>query len=616
MSSHKINIHHYTTEKGQNVNRIKWYNSVRFRIPVTIVVIILIPFLLIWWYNYSLLVNNVLEHSGKVVLSNLKNISLSIEGVTNNVEQFAKNCGGDSSLTENLKKYIASSGEDAQVARSNITINLNQKILFNSNIDSVYILIEGADCMLTNMRGAKEISVLQGNGKVIYDGYIDRLIGWSMWFTSVNYFGEGEEMLSYSHTISLGEGFGRCSLICNVRSARFSQIMSEIDTGGGYVLVCDFAGDVLIRSENADVESSIKESPEYRPAFGNMSLSDSYTTDKENVQYLVVYYRSGLTFWRYFQMVPMNYVVGSISSQIQMMFLILGFCIIVAMCGAVIVSRSVVRPLRGLASGMKKVEDGDLFPIRENKKKNDEIKLLANGFNVMVKKLKDLINEVYIQEIVRREAQLRAIQSQIDEHFLYNTLNSIMCSAHDENAKKTAEMISMLSRYFRINLSEGKSFVKVSEVLELINCYLFIQKIRFGRRLETELYVQPELYDRYVLKYIFQPIVENAVVHGFEDVTKNVKIEIILEGRDGLLYFEVKDSGIGMDATKLDELMKNIHSPHQVEGKNFALKNINAQIALTYGSEYRISIESEPLKGTSVSFTIPLRDTDKEETHE
>ena len=598
------------------MNRIKWYNSVRFRIPVTIVVIILIPFLLIWWYNYSLLVNNVLEHSGKVVLSNLKNISLSIEGVTNNVEQFAKNCGGDSSLTENLKKYIASSGEDAQVARSNITINLNQKILFNSNIDSVYILIEGADCMLTNMRGAKEISVLQGNGKVIYDGYIDRLIGWSMWFTSVNYFGEGEEMLSYSHTISLGEGFGRCSLICNVRSARFSQIMSEIDTGGGYVLVCDFAGDVLIRSENADVESSIKESPEYRPAFGNMSLSDSYTTDKENVQYLVVYYRSGLTFWRYFQMVPMNYVVGSISSQIQMMFLILGFCIIVAMCGAVIVSRSVVRPLRGLASGMKKVEDGDLFPIRENKKKNDEIKLLANGFNVMVKKLKDLINEVYIQEIVRREAQLRAIQSQIDEHFLYNTLNSIMCSAHDENAKKTAEMISMLSRYFRINLSEGKSFVKVSEVLELINCYLFIQKIRFGRRLETELYVQPELYDRYVLKYIFQPIVENAVVHGFEDVTKNVKIEIILEGRDGLLYFEVKDSGIGMDATKLDELMKNIHSPHQVEGKNFALKNINAQIALTYGSEYRISIESEPLKGTSVSFTIPLRDTDKEETHE
>ncbi|MEL7658708.1 MAG: hypothetical protein AAGU75_22690, partial [Bacillota bacterium] len=195
------------------LNRIKWYNSVRFRIPVTIVVIILIPFMLIWWYNYSLLVNNVLEHSSNIILSNLKNISLSIEGVTNNVEQFAKDCGGDSSLTENLKKYIASSGEDAQVARSNITINMNQKLLFNSNIDSVYILIEGTDCMLTNMRGAKEISVLQGNGKVIYDRYIDQLIGWSMWFTSVNYFGEGEEMLSYSHTISLGEGFGQCSLI-------------------------------------------------------------------------------------------------------------------------------------------------------------------------------------------------------------------------------------------------------------------------------------------------------------------------------------------------------------------------------------------------------------------
>lgn len=594
---------------------VKWHKSVRFRIPVTIISIIIIPLFLIFNFYYVLLVNSVLEHSSRVIISNLKSISLRIEGVTNEVEQFARKCGKDSFLTENLKKYIYSSGTEKQVARSNITLFLNQEILHNRNIDSIYIVIEGSYRMITNLRGAKELSIAEGSGKKLYERYIKEQAGLSMWFSTVNYLGRENEMLSYAHTISLTKESPRCSLICNVKPNRFSKLTSEVGTGGGFVLVCDFSGKVLLRSDGATNAVKIEKEPEYAQAFQNMALAGSYATAIGNVPFLAVYYRSGLTFWWYFRMVPRDYVVGSISNQIVMMIAMLGVCIIVAVFGAAIVSRSVVRPLRTLTVGMKKVENGELLPIQETRNRKNEINVLTNGFNMMVTRLNDLINEVYIQGIIRREAQLRAIQSQLDEHFLYNTLNSIVSSAHDENAKQTAEMIAMLSRYLRINLAEGKSLVTVRQVVELINCYLYIQKHRFGKRLKATILVQAELYDAYVLKYIFQPIVENAVIHSVEGRIDDVFIDIVMEKRDSLLFFEVKDNGIGMEEGKLKELLNNIHLPIKVEGKDFALKNVNTQIALTYGREFGISIESNPLKGTHVSFTIPLRDSDLEETH-
>ena len=185
-----------------------------------------------------------------------------------------------------------------------------------------------------------------------------------------------------------------------------------------------------------------------------------------------------------------------------------------------------------------------------------------------------------------------------------------MCEANEENAGNTEEMLSMLSRYFRLNLSEGKSFIKISEVVTLMKCYLSLQKIRFNTKLSIRFNVDKSVEDMYVLKYLFQPIVENAVVHGMEEYMEHITITITFKQIGQNLHFEVHNDGKIIEPDDLATLKERIMSIDAVEGNSFALKNINAQIALTYGKEYGISISSSWQNGTAIGFIIPLKDND------
>lgn len=594
------------------MTELNFIKSIKFKIPIIIVIIFIIPFLCIWWINYSSTTSTVIDNSGKIIQSKLKSVSLSVESVTQNIEDIGSECINDPEMQEYITSYLNTNKiEKKTYYRSLMTIYLLQKKVPIRNISSIYVFIDDNPYVFTIDAGKKELSVNEGQGAWAYRSFKKNFNGNTGWMIFDDSPLEGSSPnLAYAVTKTFnGTGNKQCTLLFVTSDSCFSKIFSDIDTDNSDIIASDFNNLVMLSNNTSSIGTNVLKNKRYCDVYQSGMTPGWYVKDINGTSSLVVYYRSDLTFWKYCQITPITQILGKESTQISMMIWILVLGILIAIFGGFVVSKYVVSPLGILIGGMRQVENGS-FPQLKIRHKNDEISLVLNGFNKMVLKLNNLINEVYVQQILRKDAQLKSIQSQIDEHFLYNTLNSIMCAANEENAENTEEMLSMLSRYFRLNLSEGKSFIKISEVVTLMKCYLSLQKIRFNTKLSIRFNVDKSVEDMYVLKYLFQPIVENAVVHGMEEYMEHITITITFKQIGQNLHFEVHNDGKIIEPDDLATLKERIMSIDAVEGNSFALKNINAQIALTYGKEYGISISSSWQNGTAIGFIIPLKDND------
>lgn len=591
------------------MKKLNWRRSIKFKIPIVIILVFIIPFLCIWWINYSSISSTVIENSGKIIQSKLKSVSFSVRSITQDIEETGLGCINDPEVQSYIVNYLNADavGERAYY-RSLMTIHLMQKKVLNRNIRSVYVFIDDIPFIFTIDAGRKELPIRGDYGKEAYESYRENFSGKTGWMNFHDCFADQNSPgLAYAATTTIGQK--RCTLVFPVTESCFSQILTEIDAEHGNIAIYDANDLLILNSDDAGISRKllreVQEDAAFQPGW--------WIVEWEGASYMVAYYRSDLTYWKYYQITPMTEILGGESRPISMMGWILAVGIAVAILGAWFVSRNVVMPLEQLVSGMRLVENGK-FPQLKVSRKNDEIGMVLNDFNKMVLRINNLINEVYLQQILRKDAQLKSIYAQIDEHFLYNTLNSITCEANEENAVKTEEMLSMLSRYFRMNLSEGKSFLKISEVVALMKCYLSLQKIRFGEKLSIRIHVEEGLENQYVLKYLFQPIVENAIVHGMEEYMEHITVTINLCREGNFLHFAVHNDGKIIEPGELAKIREEIRQTDTVEGKSFALKNINAQIALTYGKEYGLAISSTLKHGTTIGFTIPLRDSDREST--
>ncbi|MCI8634749.1 MAG: histidine kinase [Eubacterium sp.] len=278
------------------------------------------------------------------------------------------------------------------------------------------------------------------------------------------------------------------------------------------------------------------------------------------------------------------------------------------------VSSLVSEPMGKVCAAMVQFRQGD-FDQRLEVVSGDEIGQVAEGFNQMVAHIKELIDKNYIMALKERESELALLQAQINPHFLYNALDSIYWQAVNADDEDTAESIYGLSQLFRLVLSQGNQFVTVEMETELVERYLEIQKMRFLRQMEYEIQVEPEVLYEKIPKLILQPFVENAVVHGIEkkDMVCTICVTAKWEG-NGIL-FQICDTGAGMSAEQLESIWEQ-GSDQKFSGQRiggYAVKNIRQRLKLVYGGAYRLDIQSEEGKGTTVTIYIPGEE--KEEEH-
>lgn len=272
------------------------------------------------------------------------------------------------------------------------------------------------------------------------------------------------------------------------------------------------------------------------------------------------------------------------------------FCFIIARS----ISRRMCRPLEDITEHMKLLEDQH-FSARVTVEGDDEISLLARQFNTMAGRIQSLIEEVYLSNIRKKELELRALQAQVNPHFLYNTLDMIYWTAKMENASETSDMISSLSCFFRQALAGEDEFTTIENEIEHLRYYIILR--RQSKPFDFDLEVEDGLLAARVVKFVLQPLVENAILHGIRDLDEG-KIEVKISQTEDLIRYTITDNGQGVDLSDMNLLLMRTEKNH----RGFGIKNINDRIQLIYGKAYGIHYENVPEGGTRVTVVQPRKE--------
>lgn len=278
--------------------------------------------------------------------------------------------------------------------------------------------------------------------------------------------------------------------------------------------------------------------------------------------------------------------------------------------GALLISRKIMtnitEPVRRLCEMTRQAGRGD-FAVRAREGSDDELAVLNSSFNRMVEEVGKLVEDIRIEQLNLRATELKLLQAQINPHFLYNTLDTIIWLAEAGDSRQVVTLVSALSDFFRTTLSKGRDYITVREEEAHIRSYLQIQKFRYRDILEYEIRIPEELYQYQILKLTLQPLVENALYHGIKNKRGMGHIRVTGECLGGRLVFRVWDNGKGMEPEELERVRKLIRGS-QAGGdgpSGFGLFNVAQRIFLNYGAEYSLSMESVSGEWTEAVVEIP-----------
>lgn len=368
---------------------------------------------------------------------------------------------------------------------------------------------------------------------------------------------------------------------------------------GAQTFLMDADGLILSSTERSRIGKKIDHSHFVRD---NLFMKDGhFTAVIDHARYIVLYYTIEETHWTLAQVIPEKSFTLLKSTINTVLLIVVALCLIFGSLFSVVLHKYMIRPLLQLRQEMMKLKTGN-FNIALNTDSKDEIGEISSGFLRMAQQLKETIHDVYVTKIKQREAEIKALESQINPHFLYNTLDSIHWLAIRHKNYDVSEQIEALAQIFRHVLNKGEPFVTIGQEVDFLENYMFIQKRKYGERIKLHIDAPPDLMKYKMPKLVLQPLVENALLHGLEQAVEGGMIEVRVSQVEEGIRFTVKDNGLGTDETKIRQMMHNSEEAKHV----FALKNINDRIRTSYGHPYGLSFASKVGVGTKVEVLIPL----------
>jgi two-component system, sensor histidine kinase YesM len=328
--------------------------------------------------------------------------------------------------------------------------------------------------------------------------------------------------------------------------------------------------------------------------------------DKKN--YFLVHIKSNYFDWGYLNVIPYNQIFENINMVKTFLIIIFILMFVVVTMFGIRFARNITLPLENLVDGMQYVKVGDFKQARKKALttsafQDDEVGKLQQNFQTMIQQIDELINENYSKQLTIKETEFKALQAQINPHFLYNTLESINWLAKGNGQSQISKMVEALGFLLRNSISLKQPLITIEEELNVVKNYVVIQKYRFEDRLDFHLQVDLDIVGFYIPKLTLQPLVENAIHYALEPKIDPCKISIYSIVDKETIKLIVEDDGPGMETTFIEKLKKG---EVKTRGQGVGLSNINDRIKLSYGERYGINIESEPNKGTKVIIVLPF----------
>ncbi|MDF2594064.1 MAG: putative signal transduction protein [Clostridia bacterium] len=500
----------------------------------------------------------------------------------------------------------------------NISNTLYYKIIKNQNILNNNFANEMSVIHTTNSDIAS-LTIFKSNGEVIANSKYDKLredvqITQQKWFQDA--LNKPENIhFSSPHPQELFEGYDQWVIslsraISLNENGRIIQGVLLVDMNlKGIENICagisgDDMGDIFILASNGDIIYGDEEHVSIYDKNRVGTEDGNYTRIINDNRILFTIKTAGYTGWKIIGSWRLDKILFTYAELNNFLIMVLVMGIIMCVIGTLVISSRLSSPLYKLERSMKLVEAGR-FDIQLDEGGEYIVANLSKTFNAMVSRMKKLMDEIVAEQDDKRKKELEALQSQINPHFLYNTLDSIIWLAESGKIEEAIMMITALSRFFRIGISSGKSIITVREELEHARNYLSIQKIRYKNRFEFEIIADEEALNAKTIKLILQPLIENALYHGIEYMTYKGKITILANVHKGELVYSIKDNGVGMSEETVLMLLDK-EQEIKTKGSGVGIKNVNERIKLYYGKTYGMRVESKQEEGTTIYIKIPL----------
>lgn len=573
------------------------------------------------YYSYDNSKKYVINRISSVNLTIVRQLSTDIHLLLKDIEEISTFLCISREVQSTLTKYPKNQDTDMLTSSSALNFTnylfggkeyLNSICIYGNNESPVYSYIQDGSTELYSLSEIKN--------NIIYKR-IKELNGKPFWFSIK----KGDNFyyhISKSNKLSLGRiikdstfsneaGLLFITINLEAISSLYKKILQNNQEG---LLIVDEEGTV-ISHYGIDIYSSLKENNFFTSEM-EINSSGNISTIISDKEFLLSYGTVQDTNWKIFYAFPMSSITKEISSVKSLTYLLILLCLFLSLSITLFITHWLTFPIQKLLNSMTKFQNGN-FDEKVNFKYNDEIGKLGNGYNNMVAKIKDLINSIYILEInekelkiKEREAELNALQAQINPHFLYNTLDTIYWKAYggNENEIEISEMVYSLSKFFRLGLNRGKSFTTVAMEKELLENYLILQKIRYKEKLNYEIIIEDDIMEYKIPKLILQPFVENSIIHGLEG--KDGDGMVITKGYldNNYIHFSIEDNGSGISDEKISTLLdlSSQDMDYSSSHGGYAIKNILERLRLIYDTNFSLRITRNSLAGTLVEIIIPV----------
>ncbi len=554
----------------------------------------IIPLVLIVGLSYTKSIELV---TGQVSRSNLN----TVEQVSDNIDLVFQDM-------ENSSVYLLQNREFMDYLRlpkSDIRQNpghqlsvqrfIHNYLAFNTRIHSIYLeafnglvfdSASASNTIPTELR--KQLLLLRGGGIMMTDSITD-------------YKGRSVRVFSYIKMIKDTE-----NLSANLAILKVNILETEIsDVFGGKLLsansnylIIDDQNTIISSLDEAQIGTPLAAAADSRLFNGSAGY---FNKSIDRNEYTVFFRDLAFSGWKLVNLAPLKELSQDITVirniTLLSITLSIAFCIFTMLSFAV----RTLRPLRLLRRATTQIQNEN-FKVSLPVSGNDEVALLTASFNRMSAKLDELVNEVLAVQIKQKEAELKALQAQINPHFLYNTLDMIYWTSKLEHAEESAKLIQTLSKLFRLSLNSGNEFTTLKSEVEHLKLYLTIQQKRFQDAVQFTVEADERLFNCKVVKLVLQPLVENAILHGLEKNGGKGRVDIRIVSQGDTLLYTIEDNGAGAVQS---EVYAYLEKPRESE-HGFAISNVNDRIRIYYGSGYGLAFKTAPGEGMTVTVTQPL----------
>ncbi|MEF9945063.1 MAG: sensor histidine kinase [Lachnospiraceae bacterium] len=603
--------------KEKKQNWLFRFKSIRTTILLSFCVLIMISLLVFFVISINYTKNSVVQNSTEYTQQLIHQVNGNIDSYINYMENTSQMITRNRDVQEYLfQENVPDTEKNEQYNR---VVSQFQTIM-NSRADICNVAVIGDNGRMIINRGNSKLNLYHS-------------ISSESWFQEAKKENEKGFVLSGSHVqntiagnypwvITLSRGIYNNQteeiqgvMFIDLNYSAINDLCKTISLGEkGYIYLLDENGTIIYHPQQQLIYSGMKEEVIQRvmEVKGNDTSFVKKSKDGSKVYSVSKSEKSGWT------VVGVSYMSELLKGRTETVMLYLFITILLLLIGAAIsafISGRITSPIRILDDSMKEVEKGHFDSAAIEDLSPNEIGRLGKTFNMMTRKIEQLMKQNMEEQRQKRKAEMRALQAQINPHFLYNTLDSIIWMAESgKNNQKVVLMTSSLAKLFRQSIGNDDELVTIAKEVEYTKTYLTIQEIRYQDKLAFHIFMEPDILSQQIVKLTLQPLVENAIYHGIKYAEHKGMLSIRGFREGDKIVLEVADNGMGMDETELEHIFEKREAGKKTNG--VGVYNIQNRLQLYYGKEYGLCYQSKKGEGTVVTIRIPMMGAKQHENNE